>query len=162
MKKLILLIAVFLFAITPPKEFSAKFIQTIKSDGKTITYKGEVFKNNNEIVWKYTYPTDKTIWIKDKIYIYEPDLMQLTIANRQNGTLNDILSRAKKIKDHLYVADIDHKKIFFIYDKTLKKIYYTDDLGNRVEIKFSAQKNRADKNVFKLNFPQDVDVVYQN
>ncbi|WP_456488122.1 LolA-like outer membrane lipoprotein chaperone [Caminibacter pacificus] len=163
MKKIILFLsAVFLFALTPPKEFSAKFVQTVKSQDRTITYKGDVYKKGEEIVWKYTYPTEKTIWIKNKIYIYEPDLMQLTIANKKNATLNEILKKAKKIKDDLYETKVDNKTIYFIYDKTLKKLYYTDDLGNKVEIKFFDQKNSAPSDVFKLNYPADVDVVHEN
>jgi len=162
MKKLILFIAAFLFALTPPKEFSAKFTQTITSQNKKITYKGEVFKKGNEIVWIYNYPTDKTIWIKDKIYVYEPDLMQLTIAKRKKTTLEDLIKNAKKIKDNLYETTAENKQIYFIYDNTLEKIFYDDDLGNKVVINFYDQKKSANENVFKLNYPKDVDVVYQN
>jgi outer membrane lipoprotein carrier protein len=60
------------------------------------------------------------------------------------------------------MADVEDKKIYFIYDKTLKKLFYTDELGNKVEIKFFNQKNSTDKNIFKLSFPNDVDIIYQN
>ncbi len=163
MKKIILFIfAVFALALTPPKEFSAKFIQTVVSDGQKITYKGSVYKNGNEIVWKYTYPTDKTIWVKDKIYVYEPDLMQVTIANKKNASLSEILKNAKKVKENLYVANVDNKKIYFIYDNTLKELYYNDEFDNKVKIRFFDQKNEAPKEVFELDFPDDVDVIYQN
>jgi outer membrane lipoprotein carrier protein len=98
MKKLFFLIATFLYAITLPKEFSANFTQTITSSDKKITYKGKVYKLGNEIVWNYTYPSKKTIWVKEKIYVYEPDLYQVTIINKKNTTLNDILKNPKKKK----------------------------------------------------------------
>jgi outer membrane lipoprotein carrier protein len=121
-----------------------------------------VFYNQGDIVWKYIYPYKKIIWVKDKVYVYEPDIMQLTIAKRKNNTLSDILKHSKKVKDHLYKAKIENKTVYFIYDKTLKKIFYTDEVGNKVNIVFYNQKNNAPKNVFKLTYPQDVDVIYQN
>ncbi|WP_457561454.1 LolA family protein [Caminibacter pacificus] len=163
MKKIILFLsAVFLFALTPPKEFSAKFVQTVKSQDQTITYKGDVYKKGEEIVWKYTYPTEKTIGRKKKIYIEKKGGGKRKGKKKNNATLNEILKKAKKIKDDLYETKVDNKTIYFIYDKTLKKLYYTDDLGNKVEIKFFDQKNSAPSDVFKLNYPADVDVVHEN
>jgi outer membrane lipoprotein carrier protein len=163
MKKiLIFMTAVMLFAINIPKSFKANFIQTIKSSNHTLKYKGIVCMKGQKIFWKYTYPEKKYIWIEDKIYVYEPDLMQVTISNRGNFTLNDILKNSKKISKNLYVTQINHKKVYFIYDKTLKKLYYTDQLGNKVTIKFYNQSKCENDKVFKINFPNDVDVVYEN
>jgi outer membrane lipoprotein carrier protein len=116
--------------------------------------------NKNIIYWKYTYPNLKEIWIKDKVYIYEPDLMQVTISKKPKLNLFKILKNAKKLKNNLYVAFADNKEIYFIYDKRLKKAYYTDDIGNRVEIYFK----KIDKNISipPLNFPKDIDIIYQN
>jgi len=159
---ILFLISILSYALNLPKEFSADFTQTITSHKKNLVYKGKVFYNQGDIVWKYTYPYKKTIWVKDKIYIYEPDIMQVTIAKRKNNTLSDILKRSKKVKDHLYKATIENKTVYFIYDKMLKKIFYTDEVGNKVNIVFYNQKKHAPKNIFKLTYPQNVDVIYQN
>ncbi|GAB6044806.1 hypothetical protein JCM11957_04040 [Caminibacter profundus] len=150
-----------LYGIELPNEFSAKFIQTIKSNDQNLTYKGQVFYKKGNIVWKYNYPTQKIIWIEDKVYIYEPDLLQVTITKRKKLTLEDILKNSKKIKNNLYISQIDNKKIYFIYDKTLKKLYYTDDIGNKVEINFFEQNKKTPKEIFKINYPQDIDIIYQ-
>jgi outer membrane lipoprotein carrier protein len=149
-----------LFALNSPKEFNAKFTQYIYSKDKKLTYKGIVILRNNQIYWQYNYPTLKKIWIKDKVYVYEPDLMQVTISKKPKLNLFKILKNAKKLNQNLYVAINNKKEIYFIYNKTLKKAWYTDDLGNRVEIYFT----RFDKNLSipPLNFPKDIDIIYQN
>jgi outer membrane lipoprotein carrier protein len=157
----IFLSAVFSFALTLPKTFSADFNQTIKSDNKTLHYKGKIFYKNGNLVWKYTYPYKKTIWVKDQIYIYEPDLMQVTIMPRKNDTLKELLKKAKKISRNLYMTEYKGKKYYFVYDKYLRKLYYNDDMGNKIEIVFYDFKPNAPSKVFKLNFPNDVDVIHQ-
>jgi outer membrane lipoprotein carrier protein len=154
-------ISILAYALSLPKEFSANFTQHIFSNDKNLTYKGKIFYKNKELVWKYTYPTEKIIWIKDKVYIYEPDLYQVTITKRKKLTLDKIVKNSKKIGKNLYLSKINNKKIYFLYDKTLQKLYYTDELGNKVEIKFYNQKNYAPKKVFEINFPNDVDYIYQ-
>ena len=161
MRFLILFISVFLFAIDMPKAFKSEFNQTIISDNKKLIYKGRVFYKKKQIFWKYTYPEEKYIWVKEKVYIYEPDLMQVTITKKQNLNLQNILRDAKKIKNNLYETDLDNKKIYFIYDKTLKKLYYTDEMGNKVEINFYNQSNEVNDSIFKPNIPDDTDVIYQ-
>ena len=149
------------YAIELPKQFSADFNQTITSDNQNVTYKGKILYNNGNIVWKYTYPNEKTIWIKDKVYIYEPDLYQVTVTKRDNTTLNEIIKNAKKIKNHLYESNIKDKKIYFIYDNTLKKLYYTDDVGNKVVINFYNQTNSVNLDAFKIKIPKDADFIYR-
>jgi outer membrane lipoprotein carrier protein len=163
LSKLFLLTFLFsnlLFALIIPKNFAANFTQHIYQDNKKLTYKGIVILKNNQIYWKYTYPTLKEIWIKDKVYVYEPDLMQVTVSKKPKLNLFKILKNAKKLNKNLYVANANNKEIYFIYDKTLKKAYYTDDIGNRVEIYFK----KLDKNlkIPPLNFPKDIDIIYQN
>jgi outer membrane lipoprotein carrier protein len=157
---IVLLIISNLFALNLPKNFATKFTQYIYQNNKKLTYKGIVILNNNKIYWKYTYPSLKEIWIKDKVYIYEPDLMQVTVSKKPKLNLFKILKNAKKLKDNLYVALADNKEIYFIYNKTLKKAYYTDDIGNRVEIYF--KKINKNLKIPPLNFPKDIDFIYQN
>ncbi|MEO1923990.1 MAG: LolA-like outer membrane lipoprotein chaperone, partial [Nautiliaceae bacterium] len=142
--------------------FKSDFNQTIISDNQKLIYKGKVFYKNKQILWKYIYPEKKYIWVKDKVYIYEPDLMQVTITKKQNLNLQNILKHAKKIKNNLYETNLDNKKIYFIYDKTLKKLYYTDEMGNKVKINFYNQSNEVNDSIFKPKIPDDTDVIYQN
>jgi outer membrane lipoprotein carrier protein len=157
---IILIIISNLFALNLPKNFTAKFIQYIYQNDKKLKYEGIVILNNNKVYWKYIYPIAKEIWIKDKVYVYEPDLMQITISKKPKLNLFKILKNAKKLNKKLYAAIANNKEIYFIYDKTIKKAYYTDDIGNRVEIYFK----KLDKNlkIPPLNFPKDIDVIYQN
>ena len=163
-RKIILLLFLlkFSFALTIPNSFSANFIQTINSNEKILTYKGKIFFKNPKILWKYTYPNEKYIWINDRVYIYEPDLYQVTISKKPEFTLTDILKNAKKIKDHTYKTKLKNKTVYFIYDKTLKKLWYKDELGNLVTIKFTNQKEKnLNPDIFIPNYPKDVDIIYQ-
>jgi len=160
---LILLTFTISFALNIPSNFKANFIQTIKSDNQKIEYKGEIFYKNGKILWKYTYPTEKYIWIGKKVYIYEPDLYQVTITKRPKFNLENILKNAKKINSHTYKTTINNTKVTFIYDKFLQKLSYKDKVGNRVEIVFSNYSTKELNNsLFTPNFPKDVDIIYQN
>ena len=161
MKKIILLIFTNLFALNLPPYFSATFTQKIYSDNKTLTYKGEVYTNSKEIFWKYTYPEEKYIWIKDKVYIYEPNLLQLTITKKPKINLFNVINQATQIDKNKYVAQIDNKQVYFIFDKTLKKAWYKDDLGNKVVFTFKNQSNKKINNsIFIPTYPKEVDIIY--
>jgi outer membrane lipoprotein carrier protein len=151
-----------LFALNLPKYFSANFTQKIYSDDKVLTYKGKIYTDSKNVFWKYTYPTEKEIWITDKVYIYEPDLIQVTIASKPKLNLFNALKKAKKIKNNTYEAEINNNKIYFLYDNTLKKAWYTDDVGNKVEITFSNQwDKKIPQKIFTPTYPEDVDFIYQ-
>jgi len=152
-----------LFAMNLPKYFSADFTQKIYSEGKTLTYKGKIYTDSNRVFWKYTYPNEKEIWVNDRVYVYEPDLLQVTISKKPEFNLFEAVKKAKKIKENEYEAIIDNKKVFFNYDKTLQKAWYTDDVGNKVVITFKNQSSKKLENsIFKPNFPKDIDIIYQN
>jgi outer membrane lipoprotein carrier protein len=152
-----------LLALTLPEYFSADFTQKIYSDNNTLTYKGKIFVANNKVYWKYIYPNEKEIWINDKVYVYEPDLMQVTISKKPKLNIFNAIKNAKKIKDNIYLAKIDNKKIYFIYNKTLQKVWYKDDVGNEVKINFYKQSaKKFDITLLKPKFPEDVDFIYQN
>ncbi len=157
----LIILPIFSFALSLPQSFSADFNQTIISNKNTLHYSGKIFYKNKNIVWKYIKPYSKIIWIKDKIYVYEPDLMQVTIMNRKKS-LDKLLKNAKKVKQNLYVATYEGKKYYFVFDNRLKKLYYNDDMGNKVEIIFYNYKNNAPTKEFEINFPEEVDVIYQN
>jgi len=160
-KKLaILLIFIsFLYSLELPQEFSAKFTEYIYQKNKKLTYKGLIIFKNQNIYWKYTYPNTKEIWIKDKVYVYEPDLMQVTVSKKPKLNLIKILKNAKKVDKNLYLAKMDKKDIYFIYNKTLKKLWYKDEIGSKIEMYFTKENNYS---IPPLNFPEDVDYIYQN
>jgi len=165
LKKLIFITLVLInsmFALNLPNNFSANFVQTINSNGKKIVYKGKVFFKNSKILWQYTYPNEKYIWINDKVYIYEPDLYQVTITKKPDLTLTKILKNAKKIGHNTYETEFKNTKVYFIYDGTLKKIWYKDEVGNLVTIVFKNQNNlKLDNDLFIPTYPKDVDIIYQ-
>jgi len=164
MKKLLALLffLITLNALNLPSNFEANFKQTITSQNKKITYKGKIFYKNGNILWKYSYPVEKYIWIKDKVYVYEPDLYQVTISPKPKFTLQNIINNAKHLKNNLYEATINDKKIYFLYDKTLKYLKYKDKMDNLVEINFSNQSTKKlSPNLFVPNYPKDVDIIYQ-
>jgi len=151
----------YLNALTLPNNFEANFTQTINSNGKKLHYKGEIFYKNGKILWKYTYPVEKSIWIDKKVYVYEPNLMQVTISKRPKFTLQNILKNAKKENNH-YIADINNKKVYFTYDKTIKSLHYKDDAGNLVTITFLNPSTKKLKDfIFIPTYPKDVDIIYQ-
>jgi len=159
---LLLIVAEYILALKLPSNFSADFIQTIDSNGKKLIYKGKIFFKNPKILWQYTYPNEKYIWISDKIYIYEPDLYQVTIAKKPDFTLTNILKNAKKINNNTYETKLKDKEVYFIYDKTLKKLWYKDEIGNLVTIKFKNQKDeKLNNKLFIPYYPNDVDIIYQ-
>ena len=159
--KILLLMVINLHALNLPHYFHAKFTQKIYSDKKTLTYKGEIYTDSKQVFWKYTYPNTKEIWINDKVYVYEPDLLQVTISKKPKLNLFEAIKKAKKTEKG-YIAKIDNKTIHFIYDKTLKKAWYTDDIGNKVVINFKdVSTKKINPEIFTPKFPDDVDIIYQ-
>ena len=163
MRFFIVLFAIVLsFGIELPEKFSADFNQTIVSDRKTLHYSGKVYYKNNEIVWEYTKPYKKTIWVKDKIYVYEPDLMQVTVIEKKEANLITLIKHAKKTAKNQYIAKYNGIEYHFkLSGKYPKIIYYTDKMGNIVKVVFFNIKKEVNKNIFTPNFPDDVDVIYQ-
>ena len=156
------LLIINIFALNLPKFFSASFTQTITSKEKKITYKGNIYTNSKNVYWKYIYPNAKEIWITNEVTVYEPDLLQVTISKKPKFNIFSLIKKAKKIGKNTYEAKIDGKKVTFIFDKTLKKAWYKDDVGNRVEIDFYNQSDKKiDPSIFKPKYPKDVDVIYQ-
>ena len=156
---IVLIFISFLYSLELPKQFSAKFTEYIYQKNKKLTYKGLIIFKNQNIYWKYTYPNTKEIWINNKVYVYEPDLMQVTVSKKPKLNLIKILKNAKKIDKNLYLAKMDKKDIYFIYNKTLKKLWYKDEIGSKIEMYFTKENNYS---IPPLNFPEDVDYIYQN
>jgi len=146
------------------KSFESDFNQSVKSDNKVIKYEGKVFINNNLVYWHYTKPIEKKIWATlDKIYVYEPDLEQVTIYTKnKNDDFFELLKTAKLIKKDIYMKEYDNKKIYFKVDNNLvKKIYYKDKIDNLVTLNFYDTKQKEfNLSFFEPKYPQYVDVIY--
>ena len=159
---IILFFLISLNALSLPQNFQADFIQTITDNNNKITYKGKIFYKKGKILWKYSYPVNKYIWILNKVYIYEPDLYQVTISKKPDFNLNTLLHNAIKIDNNLYKAKVDNLEVYFKYDKYLEYLKYKNKMDNLVEIKFFNQKTSPLKEeLFIPNYPKDVDIIYQ-
>ncbi len=159
---LIFFLVNFLNALNLPSNFQADFIQTIQSNGKKLIYKGKIYYHKNKIFWHYTYPVEKYIWINDKVYVYEPDLIQVTISKKPKFNLQNIINNAKKIKQNEYEAVINNKKAYFIFDKIPKKLWYKDKMGNLVSIVFNQiSLKKINPSIFIPKYPKNVDIIYQ-
>jgi len=141
--------------------FSANFTQIVKSDNKTIVYNGDLFVKNNKVFWHYSTPIEKKIWITNKIYVYEPDLEQVTIYNKKDN-LFQLIKTAKKIKSHLYKKYYNNKNIYFVTkNKMIIKIYYKDKINNVVSILFkNIQPKKLLNKIFTPSYPNYVDIIY--
>jgi len=153
------------WALTLPENFSAIFIQKIiNPKGKTLLYRGRLYYKGKRVFWHYKYPVEKKIWITPLGYIaYEPDLMQVTISQKPlNLNLSKILKGAKQVGAGLYIAEVDGKKVYFRYNSTLEEINYTDEVGNRVLIRFVDPSTKPiPREQFQPSFPAEVDKIYQ-
>ena len=166
MKRIFLLsLTIFLYGFNIKyKEFSADFNQSVKSENKIIKYQGKIDVDNNLVFWHYTKPIEKKIWATfNKIYVYEPDLEQVTIHNiSKNDNFFTLLKTAKKIKDNLYMKNYDNKNIYFVVqNQMITKIYYKDKIDNLVTLNFyniKPQKFKMD--TFIPKYPDYVDTIY--
>jgi len=145
------------------KNFESDFNQTVKSENKVIKYQGKVYINNNLVYWDYTSPIEKKIWSNSKIYVYEPDLEQVTIY--QKGKDDDfftLLKTAKKVKKNLYLKKYDNKNIYFVVKNgMITKIYYKDKVDNLVTLNFYNIKQKDfNLSFFIPNYPEYVDKIY--
>ncbi|MRJ05915.1 MAG: hypothetical protein C6I01_00115 [Epsilonproteobacteria bacterium] len=148
-----------------PSNFSAHFNQVIYGDnGKKLTYTGEVYFRNNQVYWHYSYPTEKMIWVNQgRFVVYEPDLMQVTIAKpKKNINFLKLIKTARKIAPHRYTTKVEGREYNFTYTGTLQKVQYRDKIGNLVVITFSHQSTQPQSDaLFKPHFPPDVDIIYR-
>jgi len=146
------------------KSFESDFNQTVKSENKVILYTGKVYVNNNLVYWHYLKPIEKKIWaINNKIYVYEPDLEQVTIyKTSKKDNFFDLIKTAKKEKNNLYLKKYDNKNIYFeVNNKLVKKIYYKDKIDNLVTLNFyNIKPKEFNISFFKPKYPEYVDIIY--
>ena len=148
------------------KTFQADFTQTItKESTQTISYEGKVFiKNNNRVLWKYTTPIEKNVFLlNDIVVIDEPELEQViyTKLQEQLNILN-ILKDSKKISENIYESFIYNRKYKIIVDNNIiKKVSYKDELDNIIVIQFTniIQNENIPEDFFRFIPPDYYDII---
>ena len=150
------------------KSFKANFTQNITSiNSKNIVYKGEFFiKSSGKILWKYKIPIEKNVYVlKDFVIIDEPELEQAIYTQLQNEiNIIKLLSTSKKMKDNLYIANIDDTDYQIetsLNKNQIETIQYKDKLDNNIEIKFENQISNEDidDSIFKFTAPEYYDII---
>ena len=187
MKKLLLILAITLAInsdISLPDNFISNFSQTITNDkGKVIKYMGQVaFKEDKQIFvaengveqkfvsklfkWDYKKPTHKEVCSDGvQIIVIDHDLEQVSKYIIDDGLdLEQILKVAQKLSNKDYKAvykDVEY--LITLDDKgELKKIFYTDNLDNRVRIIFTNinYNSRSFTNEqLECDIPSDYDII---
>jgi outer membrane lipoprotein carrier protein len=185
-----LLFTIFILAInlnadiTLPNNFEADFKQTITNDkGKTINYSGTVkFKQEVTILvdefgskkvlssklfkWSYQTPTQKEVCTDGlQLIIIDHDLEQVSRYLIDEGLdLEEVLNVAHKISQTDYQAIYKEVEYLITVDKNsrLKKIFYVDNLDNRVKILFENiiyDNSSFDDRGLECEEPKDFDII---
>lgn len=148
------------------QSFEADFTQVITDEeNKTLTYKGKIYaKRPNRVMWHYTDPVNKKIFIVDKrAVIIEPELEQAIIKRLQSELdFFTILSSAETTDNVHYKTN--YKNIDFtltVVEDKIASLMYVDQLENKVHITFSKQKQNSHitESVFSPYIPLDYDVI---
>jgi outer membrane lipoprotein carrier protein len=171
-------------SIVLPNNFLADFEQTITNDkGKKINYKGTVvFKQEKEILiaengteqefvskffkWNYNKPTHKEVCSDGiEIIVIDHDLEQVSKYLIDDGLdLEEVLKVAKQISNRDYKAVYKEVEYLITLNSKgeLEKIFYTDNLDNRVKIVFKNMRynvaNFNDK-YLECDIPKDYDTI---
>ena len=166
----IFILSIFTFAegINIPDNFQANFTQIITNPKKkVIRYSGKVyFSERTKLKWEYTKPTKKEVCTNgSELLVVDHDLEQVSQYNISKGfNLSEILKKAKKHNETLYLANYSGKKYTIQVDKhhRLQAVAYFDDLDNKVQIAFSKIKYGKGKLSSKkmiCNYPKAYDMI---
>jgi outer membrane lipoprotein carrier protein len=146
--------------------YEANFKQTITNNSaKEILYKGKIYlTNTNKVLWRYQEPIVKDVYINNnQVIIDEPELEQAIISTVDDDlNLLKILKESKKIDKKTYINSInDIKYTIKTYQDSLKAIFYTDEIGNKVKIIFTDEKinETIDNQIFEFNYPSHYDII---
>jgi len=163
---LLLTISVFYGEIINLKSYSSEFTQTITNPSNSkVIYNGNLYINNNtNILWRYTKPIRKDVYINNlKVMIVEPELEQV-ITSKISEELNlfNILNSSTSTDNKTYknsVNGINYTMV--IKNKILTSIKYTDEIDNKVNISFKNTSNdiELDKSIFTFNIPNHYDII---
>ncbi|HIP13306.1 MAG TPA: cell envelope biogenesis protein LolA [Arcobacter sp.] len=148
------------------KSYSSMFTQTItNSSNSKIIYNGNLYiDNNSNILWRYTKPIRKDVYINDlNVMIVEPELEQV-ITSKISEELNlfNILNSSKKIDNQTYQNKVNNiKYTIIVKNKILTTIKYTDEIDNKVNISFTNTSNdiQLDESLFTFDIPKYYDII---
>jgi outer membrane lipoprotein carrier protein len=155
-------------AITLPDNFRADFMQTItNAKKKTIDYSGKVrFSNRTLLKWEYLEPTKKEVCTDGvELVVVDHDLEQVsTYLINEGFDLAEILKKAKKYKENIYVAEHDNKSYTIQLNgkQQIQSIAYYDDLDNKVQILFKHMKygkGDLDRKSMQCHYPKTYDMI---
>jgi outer membrane lipoprotein carrier protein len=170
--------------ISLPNNFETDFNQTItNAKGKVIEYHGHVkYKNEKQILidehnneqriesplfkWDYTSPTQKEVCTDGvQLIVVDHDLEQVSRYLISEGiNLSKILQVAQKLSNKDYKATYKEVEYLIRLDEVghLKKIFYVDDLDNRVKILFDNMQydlKSFDEKGLECTAPSDYDTI---
>lgn len=154
--------------ITDFKTLKASFVQQIINDqNQSITYTGTLYiKQPNLILWHYTSPIEKTIYIsRYNVTVYEPELYQAIIFD-QKKELNpvQIFKESKEVSKTKRLSVFNDREITIIHsgDK-VEKILFRDKVENAVTIEFKTyEKNiELDESLFVFKPEEGTDIIRQ-
>ncbi len=163
-----LFLASILFAsLSVPRQFRADFNQSVVNvdNNRTLHYNGHVaIKVPNRARWEYDKPVKKTICLlKDRAWVIEPDLEQATLYRLDKAIpLLAILEHAKKIDETHYTARYNGVEYAIRVDekKRLQSVEYHDELGNRVQLRFShIDTSDFNASLLQCTIPEDYDII---
>jgi len=171
-------------SISLPSNFKSEFKQTITNDkNRVILYNGVVkFKDDKQIVineqgesheiqsslfrWDYQNPTKKEVCTDGvQIIVVDHDLEQVSRYIIDEGiNLAEILNVAEQISTYDYKATYKEVEYLITLDERnrLKKIFYVDNLDNRVKIEFNQMvydTNNFENSTLECIAPSDYDII---
>jgi outer membrane lipoprotein carrier protein len=148
----------------------SNFMQVItNSQNAKVTYRGRLYatQKSNKALWEYTKPVSKKIYYEGggKLVIIEPELEQAVYAklNKVPNILK-LLEDARKTPSGLLVTNFNGIKYFIKTEgNKIKKVSYTDEMQNRVNIIFSNEKINGyiDNRKFVYQIPANYDILEQ-
>jgi len=148
------------------KNFNADFKQTITDEyNKTISYLGLITaKSPSSVVYHYTSPMKKSLFLLDKKIIIVEDELEQIIVRRLKSEINlfELLKSAKKSKDDTFTSKYKGYTFYIKKSKDVPKfIKYSDNLDNTIQIEFFNIKTniKLAKDIFEPNIPPYYDVI---
>ena len=148
------------------KTFNADFTQTIiNSANKQINYQGTLYiKYPFMVLWKYKDPIIKNIYMTNSsVTIIEPELEQAIVTTMENEiNILKLIKDAKQIDNNIYEA-YAYNTLYTLElrDGILNSVSYTDEIDNKITIKFTniKQNNDIPNETFKFSIPDDFDII---
>ena len=138
------------------KTYQANFTQSVTNpSGKTIIYYGFVdLKQPNKMLWSYTQPIKKYVYMNNQnIIIDEPELEQAIYTKLENEiNLLEFLNEPDLVDDK-YKLEFNGEKLI--------SIFYIDQMDNKIMIKLSNIKinKKIPEQLFQFFAPLNYDII---